>query len=461
MKTKLITHDVMSGNVYRRYLVTTEFEIDQFVKKAQDAIKDWSRVPILSKQKILRRVAEELLSEKERIIDAEVCESGKFRDDAMSDLYASSKLWLMAAENLDRQGAEHTPNKSELVDGHELHDPVGVVAMITPSNYPLIVLSERLPFALAAGCAVVAKPSEFTPTSTLIVQQICHHCGVPPEIFSVVVGDGAQSGVKLISNVSIGMVSFTGSTKTARSIMSRIDPINVRTSFELGGKNSAVIFEDANIEQACESVAYASTINGGRACIAVSRVLAHSSIVDDVKAVLKRKLIERLAVNRELYGADLPQPITKGHGKILRSWANKALKLGAREILIDSNKKGHVVPRIFYDLSPFEPLFSEELFAPYLTLNSFNVYEEAIAIANAGHYGLAGYCWTNSETTSERFSRDIYAGRIWINSDMRRMEIRLPIGGFRDSGYGRELGDDAIKRYTASKTIIGTQRSRS
>jgi acyl-CoA reductase-like NAD-dependent aldehyde dehydrogenase len=199
---------------------------------------------------------------------------------------------------------------------------------------------------------VVAKPSEFTPTSTVIIQQICHESGVPPEIFSVVIGDGMQSGVKLISNKSINMVSFTGSTKTARSIMSMIDPINVKTSFELGGKNSEVIFEDADIERACESVAYASTINGGRACIAISRVVAHSSIVVEVEAVLRRKLIERLAVNRELNGAELPQPISKGHEKFLSSWANKALKLGAREITIGPSKNGYVIPRIFLNLSP-------------------------------------------------------------------------------------------------------------
>jgi betaine-aldehyde dehydrogenase len=455
MATKLITHDVRFGNVYREYLASTDSEINLFVEKAQKAVKDWYRVPNLSKQKILRKVSEELLSERERIIEAEVCEAGKFRDDAISDVYASSKLWAMAADLTSEQDAKDTRYESELVDGHELHVPVGVVAMITPSNYPLIVLSERLPFALAAGCAVVAKPSEFTPTSTLIVQQICHQCGVPPDIFSVVIGDGVKSGVKLISNKSIGMVSFTGSTKTARNILSRIDPINVRMSFELGGKNSAVIFEDADIEQACESIAYASTINGGRACIAVSRVVAHSSIVDEVKSVLKRKLIEHLAINRDSNGSDLPQPISKGHIKILRSWADRALKLGARETSIYPNDQGDVVPRIFFNLNPLEPLFSEELFAPYLTLNSFNDYEEAIAIANAGHYGLAGYCWTKSESTSEQFSRDIHAGRIWINSDMRKMDIRLSIGGFRDSGYGRELGADAIKRYTASKTIIG------
>jgi acyl-CoA reductase-like NAD-dependent aldehyde dehydrogenase len=455
MATKLITHDARSGNVYRQYSVSTESEIDKFVEKARKAVKDWSQVSIQSKQKILRRVSDGLLSERERIIEAEVYEAGKFRDDAISDLNASSELWRMAADKLDGQGAEGPACLSEIVDGHERHDPVGVVAMITPSNYPLIVLSERLPFALAAGCAVVAKPSEFTPTSTLIVQQICHQSGVPSEIFSVVIGDGMQSGVKLISNKSISMVSFTGSTKTARSIMSMIDPINVKTSFELGGKNSAVIFEDADIERACESVAYASTINGGRACIAISRVVAHSSIVVEVEALLRRKLIERLAVNRKLNGADLPQPISRGHEKTLSLWASKALELGAREITIGQSKNGYVIPRIFLNLSPLEPLFSEELFAPYLTLNSFNDYEEAIAIANAGHYGLAGYCWTKSDTTSERFSRDIHAGRIWINSDMRRMEIKLSIGGFRDSGSGRELGADAIKRYTASKSIIG------
>ena len=454
MAVNLITHDFRNGMIYRRYLATSDSEIERMVEDAQKAIKDWSKASILSKQKILRRVSEKLLLEQERIIEAEVSESGKFRDDAISDLYAASKMWEMAADILGDQDPDAVNNKSKLVDGYELNTPVGVVAMITPSNYPIIVLSERLPFALAAGCAVVAKPSEFTPTSTLIVQQICHQCGVPPEIFAVVIGDGVQSGSKLVSNKLINMVSFTGSTATARDIVSKIDPITVKTSFELGGKNSAVIFEDADVEKACESIAYAATINGGRACIAISRIVVHSSIINDVEVLLKQNLIKRLAANRTLNETDLPQPISESHKKKLNSWVNTALKLGASEILIASNKESQVSPRIFSNLSPFVPPFSEELFAPYLTLNSFEKYEEAIEIANAGNYGLAGYCWTNSGTISERFSRDIYAGRIWINSDMRRMNIRLSIGGFRDSGTGRELGVDAVKRYTASKTVI-------
>lgn len=454
MAPDLITHDARTGKVFRRYSVTTDSEIKQIVINAQKAQKKWSESSISSRQAILRKVSERLLLHTEQIIEAEVCESGKFPDDALSDLHAASKMWKMAADILGSQETEFERSQARFTEGFEIGVPVGVVAMITPSNYPLIVLSERLPFALAAGCAVIAKPSEITPTSTLIIQQICLQCGVPPDIFAVVIGDGLEGGTKLVANKLINMVSFTGSTATARHIVSKIDPISVKTSFELGGKNSAVIFNDADIEKACESIAFAAMINGGRACIAVSRIVVHASVVRDVEIMLKQNLIQNLEANRASNGIGLPQPLSKSHFKRLNDWANSALNLGASEILICPDGSNHVSPRIFSNLSPLEPLFSEELFAPYLTLNVFEGYEDALKIANAGSYGLAGYCWTSSRDISSRFSRDIYAGRIWINSDMRKMDIQLPIGGFRESGIGRELGSDAVKRYTASKSVI-------
>jgi len=454
MAPNLNTRDARTGRLFRRYSLTTDSEINQIVLDAYKTQKKWAESSISSRQAILLRVSEGLLFHAEQIIEAEVCESGKFPDDALSDLHAAARMWKMAADILGSHETEFEKSQARFTDGFEIGVPVGVVAMITPSNYPIIVLSERLPFALAAGCAVIAKPSELTPTSTLIVQQICHQCGIPPEIFTVVIGDGLDGGSKLVANKLINMVSFTGSTATARQIVSKIDPISVQTSFELGGKNSAVIFKDADIEKACESIAYAAMINGGRACIAVSRIVAHASVVRDVEVLLKHNLIQKLEANQASNQIGLPQPISKSHIKRLNDWAKAAINLGATEILICPDVSNQVSPRIFSNLSSLEPLFSEELFAPYLTLSVFDEYEDALEIANAGSYGLAGYCWTGSRDISAQFSRDIFAGRIWINSDMRKMDIRLPIGGFRESGSGRELGVDAVKRYTTSKTVI-------
>jgi acyl-CoA reductase-like NAD-dependent aldehyde dehydrogenase len=324
--------------------------------------------------------------------------------------------------------------------------------MITPYNYPLIVLSERLPFALAAGCSVVVKPSEFTPASTVLLSEIANDAGLPNRAFQVAVG-GSDLGAALTSNPLFRLVSFTGSTKTAATVASLIDHRRVRTSFELGGKNSFIVFPDADIEAAVESAAYATTVNGGQACIAPSRIIIHSEIAEEFQHRLGQAYAQIVSENLKEFGVPIQQPPTEQFAararKLLKTIESAGWSLNDDWTSSTSTAQlaDWIRPHIFHVEHVDHPLFSEEFFVPYVTISCFSDMDQAVELANIGELGLAAYFWSSSRETFNELHARVRAGRQWWNCDMRSFSPKLPIGGLELSGIGRELGMAALDYY--------------
>lgn len=443
----------------------TESEVIASALLESEVETGWSRSSAQQRLRVLKNVRNGITRYADQLAEIEARESGKFLENSTEEVMGCIALWDYAITLLTKEtelGIRANVFRENRVSSI-VRRPVGPVLMITPFNYPLIVLSERLPFALAAGCPVVIKPSEVTPSSTQRLCEIAHKCGLPSGAMQVVEGDG-ECGSRLVADRRFSMISFTGSTEVARKISKAIDHRQTRTSFELGGKNSLIVSRSANVRQAAKSAAYASTVNGGQACIAPSRLIVHQDVQDEFKKHLLDELIKLIERNLHRHGFPIQQPPTNRHlTRALEVLRAIHLNPGWKEIFDleqffpHHNLDRFVYPRVFETSDTSCPLFNEEFFTPYIAVATFTSVEQAIMLANSGSYGLAAYFWTNSEEELGQLVATVRAGRQWHNCDMRDSDPEIPIGGFGLSGIGRELGPDALNWYRQPIGLISQQ----
>lgn len=444
-------------------LTAAELEVIASAVRESEVRTGWGQVSAKQRLATLREIRFGIAKYATQLAEIEARESGKFFDNSIEEVRSCITLWDYAIKLLsDEIDVGLCVNQfGENRFSSIVRRPVGPVLMITPFNYPLIVLSERLPFALAAGCPVVVKPSEITPSSAQRLCEIARECGLPSGAMQVVEGDG-ELGSRLVADRSFSMISFTGSTEVAQKISKAIDHRQTRTSFELGGKNSLIVSLSSNLQRAAESAAYASTVNGGQACIAPSRLIVHQDVQEKFKKHLLDSLVALVESNFRRYGLPIQQPPTAKHAlrahDVLRSiHSNPGWKeiFDLEQAFPHRDFSPYIYPRVFETSDQTCPLFNEEFFAPYMALVTFTSIEQAISLANSGNYGLAAYFWTNSDEELERLVSTVRAGRQWHNCDMRDSDPRVPIGGWRLSGIGRELGPDALNYYRQPIGLIG------
>ena len=331
------------------------------------------------------------------------------------------------------------------------YEPVGIVALIVPWNFPLIVISERLPFILAAGNSVIIKPSEHASLSIIYLVKILAKSGFPKGTINLLFGKGEQIGKKIVSHDQIKMISFTGSTSVGKKIMKISSNKIKRLSLELGGKNSIVIFPDANLDNSIEIAIKSFTANAGQACVATSKLLIHYQI----KEKFIEKLIKKLKDNeliKNFYGPISNQMQFDKIVYFLRKSKKQHKKLIYGKL--DNFKNNYIGPIVFLDLPKNHMLIKSEIFGPILTINSFKSDNEGLKFVNDTGYGLSAVICGGNKKRNISFAEKIEAGRIWINESIDKNFPSLPIGGFKESGLNRECGKDAIKNYCEVKSII-------
>jgi len=446
-------------------LTMTVSEVIASAVKESEVETGWGRISARQRLAVLKDVRNGIAKYANQLAEIEARESGKFLENSLEEVRSCIVLWdyaitLLANEiDFGLRASRFGENRFSSI----VRRPVGPVLMITPFNYPLIVLSERLPFALAAGCPVIVKPSDVTPSSTQRLREIARECGLPSGAMQVVEGDG-EFGSRLVVDRRFSMISFTGSTDVAQKISVAIDHRQTRTSFELGGKNSFIVSRSADLLEAAESAAFASTVNGGQACIAPSRLIVHQEVEKEFRRHLLNSLIKLVERNLYRYALPIQQPPTAKHTsralELLKRIENSSRwreLFDLQQHFPNCDLNQFVYPRVFETTDQACPLFNEEFFAPYLAFITFTSVEQAIDLANSGSYGLAAYFWTNSDDELAKFVSTVRAGRQWHNSDMRDSHPGIPIGGFGLSGIGRELGPDALNWYQQPIGVISTK----
>jgi acyl-CoA reductase-like NAD-dependent aldehyde dehydrogenase len=423
----------------------------------------WPRMSGRERAIVLHRIADLIDGHADELALADVLESGKPISQARSELRGAADLWRFAAgEARSLHGTTHDNLGADML-GLVVRQPIGVVAMVTPWNFPFLIASQKLPFALAAGCTVVMKPSEMTPGSTLQLGELLCEADLPPGVVNLIVGYGATVGQRLADHVDVDMISFTGSTTVGRTV-SRAAAANLKkVALELGGKNAQIICASANLEDAADAAVFAVLFNAGQCCGSGSRLLAHATIAEELRERME-SLIARVAVGDPL------DPATKVGAIVNQTQLNKivssvegARQAGARVALGGQTLEAQVglffQPTLLMSVTPEMRVAREEIFGPVLSIMEFDTLEEAIAIANDSNYGLCGGIWTSHQEQALAAARAIRAGTVWVNSWMDSY-AEIPFGGMRESGVGREQGMQAVEEFTEMKSILFRQGSR-
>ena len=334
-----------------------------------------------------------------------------------------------------------------------LREPVGVVAQIVPWNYPLLMAAWKLAPALAAGCTSVFKPAEQSPLSALTLAGILEKAGVPPGVVNIVTGD-AVAGAALVGDPRVDKVAFTGGTDAGKEIVKSAADTMKRTTMELGGKNPNLVFEDADFEAAVDGALFGAFANQGEVCSAGSRLLVQKPIYEDMCAALTKK-VKRVKIGNPLSRATKMGPlVTAEH----RDHVMRYVQIGRREATLLCG--GHAVkgpgwfvePTIFRDVDSSMRIAQEEIFGPVLAVIPFDTEEDAVRIANDTPYGLAGAVWTRNLVKGLRVLKQMRAGILWLNT-YHATYNEAPWGGYKQSGFGRELGVWGIENYLETKQI--------
>jgi len=435
-----------------------ESDIDRAVDAAREAFPRWSSLAAADRGKLLLRLASLLEQNADELARLESIDTGHpLRDTAMLDVPRTIATFRYFGGMADKYQGFLPPVDAGFLN-YVLREPIGVVGQIVPWNFPLMFCGWKLGPALAAGNTVVMKPSELVPLSTLRLCELFEEAGFPPGVVNVVPGYGARAGARLAEHPNVGKISFTGSTATGRNIVMLSAGNLKRLQLELGGKGANIVFSDANLAAAVNGSAFAIFHNQGQACIAGSRLILHESIADEF---LDRfvSLAKTIRVGDPLADGTEMGPLTSAlHRDRVLSYVDVALNEGG-ELLMggkapsdESLAKGYYVEPTVVRASPESRVCQEEVFGPFVTVTTFANDDEALRIANGTEYGLGGGLWTNDLSRANRFSAAMRAGMVWVNT-YKRVSPGSPFGGIGNSGYGREMGFEAMHEYTEPKSV--------
>lgn len=454
----LITRDnPADGTPLARFSAGTPAEAEEAIAAARRAFDSgpWPRLTAMHRARVLLDVARGLREEADLLARLDAEESGKPLAFAQGDVAGSAELFEYAAGlAMTSHGEAHTDIGADCT-GLVVREPAGVVGMIVPWNFPLLLLAQKLPFALAAGCTVVVKPSEFTSSSALEVARIAEAAGVPTGVINVVTGYGPDTGAPLARSRDVDVLSFTGSTATGRRITEASAGSVKRLSMELGGKAASIVFDDADLDDALDGVLFGVFFNNGECCVSGARLLVQDTIADEfvdrVVAAASRIVVGApLVAGTELGPLISPEHAAKVLDHVARARVDGAtVRVGGGPVEGSGN---YVAPTVLDNVAETSSAFTEEIFGPVLSVTRFGDVADAIRLANATEYGLAGSIWTKNIDKALTAAKGMRSGRVWINTTIDGAP-QLPAGGMKQSGFGREMGQAGFEEFTELKTI--------
>jgi acyl-CoA reductase-like NAD-dependent aldehyde dehydrogenase len=439
----------------------TAQDADKAVQSARKAFDEgpWRFISGMERAKYINTLAQLLDANQKSFAEIEAKETGKTLALALGDVTNSANLFRYAASlAMTMHGDVHT-NLGKGFTGLVTRVPVGVATLITPWNFPLLLMAQKLPFAIGAGCTVVLKPSEYTSSTSSMFAELVKEAKIPDGVINVVLGYGHTVGQRLIEHPDVDFVSFTGSTRTGRTVIDASKHTLKRTSMELGGKSANIVFEDANIDDAIDGVMFGVLFNNGECCVSGSRLLVQDSIADEFVKNLSIRM-GKLKIGDPLKpGVDIGPMIHGGHLDAVLDHVAKAVSQGAKvtiggtKLKAEGLSKGFFVgPTIVDHVTEKQDIFHDEVFGPVLTVTRFKDASDAIKIANSVKYGLANSVWSKNIDTALDMAGELRSGTVWINTTIDGSP-QLPGGGVKESGFGREMGQVGFDEFTEIKTI--------
>ncbi|MBD8527535.1 aldehyde dehydrogenase [Pseudomarimonas arenosa] len=436
-------------------------EVGMAVAAAERAQPDWAAHSASHRAAVLNRIADAMTEDAEQLAEIESRNVGKPIDlcRQIEIPRAIQNLRFFAAAALQFSSESH---HGEAGLNYTLRQPAGVVGCITPWNLPLYLFTWKIAPALAAGNAVIGKPSEITPLSAQRLAELSATAGLAPGLLNVVHGDGGSAGAALVAHPKVRAISFTGSTRAGRQIGARCGEQLKKASLELGGKNASIVFADAELDDhaLADRLLRAGLQNSGQICLCGSRILIEASRYPGLRDALLQRIAEWSVGDPSLAGTRLGPLVSESHRNKVLKGIELAREQGGR-ILCGGGPAPHlngdltgwfVAPTLIEYLPESADLHREELFGPVITLQAFSDADDALRLANATAYGLAASVWTSRLDTAHQMAARLNTGIVWINGWMLR-DLRTPFGGMNDSGVGREGGWEAMRFFTEARNI--------
>ena len=420
-------------------------DIINAISSASLGEKKFSILSNKQKSKILEKISIKIKKNASILAKKEQLELGKDFLNAKKEMIACSNLWKHASKVIKKRKTKiFKKGKIKLL---EIYEPVGIVALIVPWNFPMIVLSERLPYILAAGNSVLIKPSEYGSLSIQYFVNLINAVGLPKGTVNFITGD-YKTGEQIIKNKSINMVSFTGSTTSGKKIYKSSSDSIKRLSLELGGKNPMVIFRDADLNKSCNDIIYSFTHNAGQCCVSGSRLFVDTKIFNKFIKLMKIKLNKI----KNFQSTTTSHQYKKIKEVILKAIKDRIPIIYRNETLYD-DKKRIIYPIVFMPKNK-KSYLDQEIFGPVLTVNSFKNENILVKEMNDTKFGLSALIWTKNTEKALIIASKIKSGRIWINGNISQNYPDISIGGYKESGMNRETGASGINTYSEIKSII-------
>jgi betaine-aldehyde dehydrogenase len=450
----------VTEEIIQRLRLGSEKDMEDAIDSASNAFPLWAGLPPVERADYLRRIAQGVNDNKSLLIDLQMRNSGKPFAEAEIDVAAVVETFSYYSELI-----RFNP-QSQIVDigvpgfsGEITQEPIGVAGLISPWNFPMVTTSWKLAPALAAGCTVVVKPSEYTPLAEMALASIIDKVGLPRGVVNYVPGLGEVVGKKLVEDARVKKISFTGSCAVGKEIMRSAAKTVKKISLELGGKSPILVFEDADIEDAVELVIAGIFYNAGQICSATSRLLIAETISQEfVERLLMRS--EQITVGAPSEGAQMGPLVSKAHFDRVRKAVEHGLSVpgafirtGGRPVGNKSDRGFFYQPTVIEINDPKHVLWREEIFGPVLCFMKFCSEEEGIALANDSVYGLAATIATNCADRARRVARKLEAGFVTVNSP-QIVSPRLSWGGYKESSLGRELGIYGLSSFQEIKSTL-------
>ena len=449
--------DPFTGQPWARVPDAGEADVDAAVAAARAAFEGpWSTLTATQRGKLLRKLGDLIARDAEKLAVLETRDNGKLLREMSGQMAYLPDWYYYYAGLADKVEGSVIPSDKANYLVYTRHEPVGVVAAIVPWNSPLLLLTWKLAPALAAGCTMVVKPSDYTPVSTLAFAELVKEAGIPDGVVNVVTGWGPEVGKALAAHPGVDKIAFTGSTQVGKLIAKAAADNLTRVTLELGGKSAQVVFEDADLDAAANGVIAGVFAATGQTCMAGSRVVVHESVKDAlVERIVARARTIKIGNPLDPATEMGPMATDKQYDIVLSHFADAAaegatIACGGKPV---AELGGWFVePTVLTDTTPQMRAVREEIFGPVVAVTTFTDEDEAVALANGTEFGLAGSVWTKDVHRAHRIAARIRAGSVWINA-YRVVAPHVPFGGFGQSGIGRENGSDAIKEYTETKAV--------
>ena len=433
--------------------VASNDDVDAAVEAARGAFEYWSGTSVEERADFLNRLSAAIKDRSEELAKLITSEVGTPIDYSRMAMVGTPRVVTRSyAKILDDFIWEEEVRNSLVVK-----EPIGVVAMITPWNFPLHQIIGKVAPAIAAGCTMVLKPSKEAPLNAFVFADILDEIGLPDGVFNLVSGHGRDIGETMSSHPGVDMVSFTGSTNAGVRVSELAAPSVKRVTLELGGKSANIILDDADIPRAAASSIYACFGNSGQECSALTRLIVPEKHRDEVVEVISSKM-ERYSVGDPMDESSRCGPlVSKRQQESVSSFISSGIEEGATlvaggEGMPDGLESGYYVrPTVFADVTPEMTVFQEEIFGPVLSITTYSSEQEAVELANLSEYGLSGGVWSSDEDRAMRIARMMRTGQVSINGGA--FNVTAPFGGYKRSGLGRELGVHGLEEFLEIKSI--------